>query len=99
MRCASVCVGVVDYVDAHYRESELHLRHATSDAKAFFRYTKAISDDAPDDSELHHLLADRDATAQKLDAAFASVEKAKRLELFLLYLSGHGELGDATGGW
>jgi Caspase domain len=99
MRCASVCVGIVDYIDAYYRQSELHLRYAASDAKAFARYTKAISDEASDDREMHHLLVDREATTDNLDAAFASIVKLKRLELFLLYLSGHGERGDPSGGW
>src|SRR5712664_1900159 len=98
MHCASVCVGVVDYVDSRYRGSDMRLRYAVSDAEAFSRYASAISNDVPENSESHLLLTDRDAIADNLNTAFASIAKIKGLELFLLYLSGHGELLNA-GGW
>jgi uncharacterized caspase-like protein len=99
MRCASVCVGIVDYSDPRYRGSEMRLRYAASDAEAFSRYATAISDNAPATSDHHVLLIDRDATAANLNSAFASVAKLEALQLFLLYLSGHGELGHTSGGW
>lgn len=98
MRCASICLGVVDYVSDHYRQSSLALRFAASDAEAFFQYSKAISD-ARDDAARHHLIVNGDANFITLNKAFASVESIGSLDLFILYLSGHGEVDGDAFGW
>jgi hypothetical protein len=98
VRSASICLGVVDYVSDHYRKSDRALRFAVSDATAFFNYTKAISD-APNDSATNHLIINAAATYDKLEQAVASIETLGNLELFILYLSGHGEVDDHALGW
>ncbi|MET4214572.1 caspase family protein [Bradyrhizobium sp. LA2.1] len=44
-------------------------------------------------------MTDRNATTANLNSAFASLARLESLQLFLLYLSGHGELDHASGGW
>lgn len=99
MRCASISVGIVDYAHQHYRESEMRLRHAAEDARAFSRYAALAGSDESEQGPLHRLLVDRDATPAGLSAAFSDLAAAGPVDVFFLYLSGHGEQGDIDGGW
>ncbi|TGR84548.1 hypothetical protein EN866_33210 [Mesorhizobium sp. M2D.F.Ca.ET.223.01.1.1] len=97
MRCASITVGIVDYVDAYYRDSERRLRYAVEDAASFHRYvTLAWPKDA---DRFHHLLTDAQAGLGHLEATFETVAALGRLDLFILYLSGHGDRGLQGDGW
>lgn len=96
LRCASISVGIVDYAHAHYRASEMRLQYAADDARAFSRY--AVIAGGGDDG-LHRVIPDSEATEDRVAAAFAELATAKDIDVFFLYLSGHGERGDAGCGW
>lgn len=99
MRWISLAVGIVDYANEHYRNSEMRLRFAAHDARAFCRYATFAGSDISDQKPLHRLLLDRAATADRLRSEIADLAAAGPAEVFFLYLSGHGEQGDADGGW
>jgi hypothetical protein len=94
MRCASLSVGIIDYADRFYLASEMRLRYAVADAEAFHRY---VSLAWPSTSGQHVLLRNGEAVIEQLSAAIASFDAP--LDLFFLYLSGHGETGPAGSGW
>src|SRR5690348_3363072 len=98
MRWASIAVGIVDYASDHYRNSDMRLRYAADDARAFWRYATLASADNSDQSSFHRLLLDRDATADRLRSELCYLA-AIEPEIFFIYLSGHGEQGDNDGGW
>ena len=97
MRYASISIGIVYYAACHYRESNMQLHYAVSDAADFHRYLQQGFAE-PDEQARHILITDRSATAAGLAAAFAQLA-AERIDLLIVYLSGHGERGDEDGGW
>jgi hypothetical protein len=97
MRCSSVSVGIVDYAHPFYSESAMRLRYAVGDARAFHRYVSLAW--PSEDRNQHHLLRDREADIVRLEAAVADIGANGSLDLFFLYLSGHGELGTDGSGW
>lgn len=96
MRCASIAVGIVDYADNAYSRNEMRLRYAVGDAEAFHRYVSLCW---PADIPQHHLLRDRDGSITNLETAVASVKNYGYVDLFFLYLSGHGEVARDGSGW
>ena len=97
MLCASVSVGVVDYADPSYTGSDMRLRYAVRDAEAFHRYVSLGW--PPGNKPRHVLLRDREAVVTRLMAAVAAVGEDGPLDLFFLYLSGHGEVSADGSGW
>lgn len=95
MRVASIALGIVDYFDPQLASSQARLHFAADDALAFHRYvTTAWSGDR----DLHLCLRDREADQAGFEQAIGTVAAAGPLDLFLLYLSGHGEVR-ANEGW
>src|SRR6266851_1424927 len=97
MRCASVSVGIVEYAHRSYSTSDMRLRYAVGDAKAFHRYVSLGWPSA--EGRRHVLLCDKEATFGRLREAVASVSDGGPLDLFFLYLSGHGEMTSDGAGW
>lgn len=97
MRCASVSIGIVDYADPAYAVSEMRLRYAVSDAEAFHRYA-SLAWPSPDNAR-HLLLQNREAAVTEDVLAAVQAVASGPLDLFILYLSGHGEGGIAGRGW
>src|SRR5262245_55327007 len=97
MRCASVSIGIVDYANPFYSGSDMRLRYSVGDAEAFHRYMSLgwPSGDKP----RHVLLRDREAVIGRLMAGVAAVGGDGPLDLFVLYLSGHGEVSTDGAGW
>jgi hypothetical protein len=97
MRCTSVSIGIVEYVHQSYSTSDMRLRYAVGDAKAFHRYVSLgrPATEAP----RHVLLCDKEATFGRLREAIAIVSAGGPLDLFFLYLSGHGEITSDGAGW
>ncbi|MCK1446721.1 caspase family protein [Bradyrhizobium sp. 48] len=98
MRVASISIGIGNYKDRNYRESTAQLKHAQSDAKAFSKYAQGADDDKTDMSARHKFLIDREANLIELRSASEAISSAGNLDLFMLYLSGHGEPGSEIGG-
>lgn len=101
-RCASVCVGIADYEHVSYRTQHQRLLYAVTDAVAFSAYLRTAF---PDEGEgLHVVLKDREGALATLEAVVGSFSARPGLDLFVLYLAGHGEregwfcLGDAKPG-
>lgn len=95
MRVASIAVGIVAYPDPHLASSQARLHFAAEDALAFHRYvTTAWSGD----QDRHLCLMDQEANRNGLQQAIGTVAASGPLDLFLLYLSGHGEVR-AHEGW
>src|SRR5215468_2864128 len=99
MRWASIAVGVTDYASEYYRHSDMRLRFAADDARAFARYATLGGGDSSQNAPLHRLLIDREATIDRLTSAFSDLASAGPTDVFFLYLSGHGEEGSVDGGW
>lgn len=97
MRHASLCVGIVEYEATHYRDSTMRLRFAASDATAFHRYLE--QGPAPEADARRILMTDAQATSAGVAAAFAELASGGRVDLLIVYLSGHGEHGNGDGGW
>lgn len=97
MRCASVSIGIVEYAHRFYSSSDMRLRYAVGDAKAFHRYASLgwPAREAPQ----HRLLCDREATFERLREAVTTITDGGQLDLFFLYLSGHGEITNDGAGW
>ncbi len=97
MRCASVSIGIVEYLDLAYTTSDMRLRYAIGDAEAFHQYVSLgwPADAAPE----HELFRDSDATIGRIREHFAAISGGGHLDLFFLYLSGHGEVGPDGSGW
>lgn len=98
MRIASLCTGIVEYEHPAYGSSSRRLTFAASDARAFSDYLKSASG-GPDSTPNHRLLLDREASLANMQRALAELAEHGEVELFVLYLAGHGERGDAQGGW
>ena len=95
MRVASIAVGIVDYRDPRLVASSARLEFAAEDARAFHRYAVAAW---PEPEHVHLLIVDAEATSSALDDAFSRIAASGTFDLFLLYLSGHGET-DQQWGW
>lgn len=98
MRCGSVSIGIVDYVAARYRESDLKLRYAVSDAVAFHRYVSAAWNGT--NAEIYHrLITNRNAVQGVVETEVGQLANNGPFDLFFLYLTGHGEVGAGSTGW
>jgi Caspase domain len=98
MRCASISIGIVDYADPAYAGSDMRLRYAVGDAEAFHRYV-SLAWPSPDNAR-NLLLRDREAAVpEDVLGAVQAVAAHGPLDLFILYLSGHGEAGLDGRGW
>jgi hypothetical protein len=73
----------------------MRLQFAASDAQAFHQYASTAF---PTGEQLHHVQLDGDATYDEIKAAFEVLSSSK-LDLLLVYMSGHGEQGGSDGGW
>ncbi|MHC4049194.1 hypothetical protein [Bradyrhizobium sp. 25ACV] len=99
MRTTSISVGIGQYLHEEYAKSDMRLHFAQDDARAFSLYAKG-ADDLDDNDARHRLLVDGEADWDRVRAAATQIAAAGRPDLFMLYLSGHGEAGaTATGGW
>lgn len=94
MRVASISVGIVAYSDPRLATNAARLQFAVDDARAFHRYAKAAW---AQQEHIHLLLTDGGASLATLSNAFEQVAVAGGFDLFLLYLSGHGETNDGRG--
>lgn len=95
MRVASIALGIVAYPDPRLNSSQARLHFAVEDALAFHRYvTTAWSGD----QDRHLYLMDQEADRNGIQQAIGTVAASGPLDLFLLYLSGHGEVR-AHEGW
>jgi hypothetical protein len=100
LRAASISVGIGDYLHKEYRESAMLLKYAVGDARAFSLYARGADDDSDGAERRHQLLTDGQATWERMLTAAEGITTEGRLDLFTIYLSGHGEAGDgAAGGW
>lgn len=97
MRHESISIGIVEYTADYYRSSNMRLRFAASDAIAFHRYLK--QGPTPQANARHVLITDSEATSAGVAAAFANLAGGERVDLLIVYLSGHGERGNDDGGW
>lgn len=98
MRSASLCIGIVEYIHPAYSSSSRRLKFATSDARAFANYLRSAFGEVH--GRLYHrLLEDRKALFESAEFELHEIAKGGPLDLFILYLAGHGEQGDAHGGW
>jgi hypothetical protein len=95
MPVASVALGIVAYSDARLASDQARLHFAADDARAFHRYVTTAWNE---DEGLHLCLTDQEATTDALERAIGQLAAAGPLDLFLLYLSGHGEIR-ANEGW
>ena len=98
MHIASLCIGIVDYQHPAYGSSATRLRFANSDARAFSDYLKTASG-GRDAAREHTLLLDEAAFLVNAQQALTELAERGEVELFVLYLAGHGERGDEQGGW
>jgi hypothetical protein len=97
MRLVSVSVGVVEYRESYYQGDTSRLQYAESDAMAFQHYCIAASD--LKDNFHHVALLNKAATLADIEAAIAAIATIPSIDLFVLYLAGHGEKGEESGGW
>src|SRR5690242_13659669 len=97
MRCASVSIGIADYLDPAYTTSDMRLWSATGDAEAFHRHV-SLGWPAATAPELI-LLRDREAAISSVREHFAALSTGGHLDIFFLYRSGHGEVGPDDAGW
>jgi len=95
MRVASIALGIITYSDPRLALSKARLHFAADDADAFHRYVTTAWDGSRD---LHLCLTDEKASRNELEQAIKLMAGAGPLDLFLLYLSGHGEVR-AHQGW
>lgn len=99
MRATSISIGIGQYLHEEYAKSDMRLHFAQDDAQAFSLYARG-ADDVDDSDTRHRLLVDGEADWDGVRLAATQIAAAGRPDLFLLYLSGHGEAGVApTGGW
>ncbi len=94
MRTASIAVGIENYVDPLLASSQSRLHYATDDASGFHRYASSAWSS---EQCLHLCLLDNEADQNGLEQAFRTVKSSGSLDLFLLYLSGHGEVQGREG--
>ena len=88
----------IHYASEYYRTSEMRLRFAADDERAFWRYAM-LAGGAESDTRLHRLLLDREATFDRLSSAVSELAAAGPVDVFFLYLSGHGEQVGPEVGW
>jgi hypothetical protein len=86
----------VAYEHERYHNSAMRLQFAGEDAEAFHRYAAMAWDDAED---VHCVLVDQEASRAAVDQAFQALPLRGHFDLLLVYLSGHGEVGDDGSGW
>ncbi len=92
MVTGSLVVGIQDYAHPHYRNSNNLLKYATADAYAFHKYASSAWGKIK--SEAHHqLLIDRNASISSFESSANQLAQLGKLDLLLVYLSGHGEHG------
>src|SRR3954452_22539340 len=95
MQIGALVIGIEDYVDPWYRQSQFRLQYAIEDAKAFVRYL----DTAWQGHTLHlHCLRDDKATEAEISTAVASLAE-QPIDIFFVYLSGHGDKDLEGNGW
>jgi Caspase domain len=94
---ASLAIGIADYVHQEYRESHNRLLFAAEDAVAFDAYVRAAWGTVS--PEHHRLLLDRSATLESVEAAATTLSMLGRIDVLLVYLSGHGATDGHGRGW
>lgn len=97
MVTGSLVIGIQDYAHRHYRESHNRLRYATSDAYDFHAYVRSAWENKSEAS--NQLLIDRNASISSLEHSANQLVKLGKLDLLLVYLSGHGEQEGDNYGW
>ncbi|NKC17084.1 MAG: hypothetical protein GKR94_34275 [Gammaproteobacteria bacterium] len=95
MRVASISIGIVAYRDSHLASSQIRLQFASADAMAFHRY---LTSAWAGERDLHVCLTDGEADRDGLGQAVNDIASSGDFDLFVLYLSGHGET-NAHEGW
>jgi hypothetical protein len=96
MLCASVSLGVVNYLNMQYSDI-MRLNYAVSDAQAFYKY---VCQAWPDHPENHVVLVDQEATLEAIANSVNELQGLSRtFDVFFLYLSGHGEINEGGDGW
>lgn len=99
MNCASLCVGIIDYAHPIYGASVTRLRHAVSDALAFSNYLRGAFPEVGVGESLHRTLMDSEGLASRIEEEINDIGARADLQVFVLYLAGHGEQGQGQGGW
>src|SRR5713226_1085230 len=95
MQIGALVIGIENYVDAWYRQSQFRLQYAIEDAKAFERYLTT----AWQGHTLHlRCLPNEKATEEEIFAAAAWLAE-KSVEILFVYLSGHGDKDPQDNGW
>ena len=95
MEIGALVIGIEDYVEPWYRQSQFKLQYAIEDANAFVRYLST----AWQDHTLHlHCLPNAKATEAEISAAVASLAE-QSIDIFFVYLSGHGDKDTEGNGW
>lgn len=89
MRVASIALGIAAYPDPVLASRQARLHFAAEDAYAFHRY---MSTAWSGDGDLHLCLIDEKAGRIELEQAIEKVAAVGPIDLFILYLSGHGEV-------
>jgi hypothetical protein len=96
LRIGVLAVGVEDYEDPAYGTSDLRLKYAANDAQSFASYAQIAWVDAEVATIVP--LLDRGATLKSFDDAVSAFPPGS-LDLFILYLAGHGDRGAGRGAW
>ncbi len=99
MKLSSLCVGVCEYEKSAYNSSEMRLRYSVDDANAFSRYAALADGSDQDKSDRHVVLANLEATFENMNAVVERFASLGSVDLFILYLSGHGEVSGVDAGW
>jgi molecular chaperone DnaK len=96
VRIGVLAVGVENYEDPAYGTSDLRLKYAAKDAQSFASYAQV----AWSDVEVATIvpLLDRGATLKGFEDAVATFPPGS-LDLFILYLAGHGDRAAGRGAW
>ncbi len=96
MRIGVLAVGVEDYKDPVYGASDLRLKYAAKDAQSFASYAEIAWLGAEVATVVP--LLDRSATVENFGQVLSKFQP-ESLDLFILYLAGHGDHADGGGAW
>jgi hypothetical protein len=95
MQIGALVIGIEDYANPEYRQSQFRLQYAVEDAKAFVRYLTT----AWQDHVLHICcLENGQATQEAVLAAVVRLAE-QSIDILFVYLSGHGDKDSQSNGW